>query len=113
MFNKKISIISASLLLFGATSFANAEVDVDAAKALAKGNDCTKCHAPDKTKKGPSWKKTSTKYKDNVEAQSKVIEAFTKTRKVKMEDGTESDHKPIETKDVKEHQNLANWILSH
>jgi len=32
--------------------------------------------------------------------------------KVKLEDGTEEDHKIIETKDPKELSNLAQWILS-
>ncbi|MFM2069697.1 MAG: hypothetical protein RLZZ584_4606, partial [Pseudomonadota bacterium] len=34
-------------------------VDADAAQALAKKNDCFKCHAVDKEKKGPSYKKIS------------------------------------------------------
>ncbi|MFA5187721.1 MAG: cytochrome C, partial [Patescibacteria group bacterium] len=32
--------------------------------------------------------------------------------KVKLEDGTEEDHKNIETRDPKELSNLAQWILS-
>jgi len=31
---------------------------------------------------------------------------------VKLEDGTEEEHKIIDTKDMKELKNLANWILS-
>ena len=32
--------------------------------------------------------------------------------KVKLEDGTEEDHKIIDTKDPKELKNLIDWILS-
>jgi cytochrome c len=32
--------------------------------------------------------------------------------KVKLEDGTEEEHKIIDTKDPKELSNLAQWILS-
>jgi len=33
--------------------------------------------------------------------------------KVKLDDGTEEEHKIIDTKDPKELSNLAQWILSH
>ena len=41
---------------------ASAAIDEEAAKSLAKKNDCFKCHAVDKTKKGPSYKKIADKY---------------------------------------------------
>ena len=41
----------------------NEPVFVEAAQALAKKNDCFKCHAIDKEKKGPSYKKIAAKYK--------------------------------------------------
>ena len=37
---------------------------------------------------------------------------MTEGKKVKLEDGTEEDHKIIDTKDPKELKNLAQWILS-
>jgi cytochrome c len=92
---------------------ANAAVDDAAAHSLAKKNDCFKCHAIDKTKKGPSYKKIAAKYKDKPEGEEKVIKNITEGKKVKLEDGTEEDHKIIETKDPKELSNLAQWILSH
>jgi cytochrome c len=91
---------------------ANAAVDEAAAMALAKKNDCTKCHAVDKTKKGPAYKKVAEKYKGKADGEQKVIEAMTKGKKVKLEDGSEEDHKIIDTKDVAEQKNLAGWILS-
>ena len=95
---------------FSATS--SAAPDADAAMALAKKNDCLKCHAIDKTKKAPSYKKIAEKYKGKADGQQKVIDNITKGAKVKLEDGTEEDHKIIGTKDPKELKNLADWILA-
>ena len=89
-----------------------AGVDAEAAKALAKRNDCFKCHALDKTKKGPSYRKIAAKYKGKADGEEKLIKNFTTNPKVKLEDGTEEEHKAIDTKDMKEMKNLANWILS-
>jgi cytochrome c len=91
---------------------ANAAVDDAAAHALAKKNDCFKCHAIDKTKKGPSYKKIAAKYKGKPEGEDKAIRNMTCGNKVKLEDGTEEEHKIIDTKDPKELKNLAQWILS-
>jgi len=89
-----------------------AEINADAANALAKKNDCFKCHAIDKTKKGPSYKKVAAKYKGKADGEEKLIKNFTTGPKVKLEDGTEEEHKIIDTKDAKELKNLAQWILS-
>jgi len=99
------------LALAGLTP-AQAAVDEVAAMALAKKNDCTKCHAVDKTKKGPSYKKVAAKYMGKADGEQKVIEMMTKGKKVKLEDGSEEDHKIIETRDAAEQKNLAQWILS-
>jgi cytochrome c len=84
--------------------------DEKAAKALAKRNDCFKCHAVDKTKKGPSYKKIAAKYKDKPDAEAKMNEQVTKEHKVKLEDGTEETHKVIDTQDAAEIKNLLDWI---
>jgi cytochrome c len=87
--------------------------DEDAAKALAKKNDCFKCHAVDKTKKGPAYKKIATKYRGKeAEGEQKIMKNITTGPKVKLEDGTEEDHKIIDTKDQAELKNLIQWILS-
>ncbi len=101
-------------LLFAALAYSGAAAafDEEAAKALAKKNDCFKCHAIDKTKKGPSYKKIAAKYRGKPEGQDKAIKNMTTGPKVKLEDGTEEDHKIIDTKDPKELKNLADWILS-
>lgn len=86
--------------------------DEDAVKALTKKNDCTKCHAADKDKKGPSYKKIAAKYKGKADAEEKVTKSITTGPKVKLTDGTEEDHKIINTKDAKELKNLVQWILA-
>jgi cytochrome c len=91
---------------------ASAAIDEDAAKALAKKNDCFKCHAVDKTKKGPSYKKVALKYKGKADAEAALIKNITTGPKVKLEDGTEENHKIIDTKDQAEIKNLVGWILS-
>ena len=106
-----LPLVSAVCLTI-ASSGAFAQVDEDAAKALLKRNDCTKCHSPTKTKKGPSYKKISEKYKGDPTAEKKMIKQMTTGPKVKLEDGTEEDHKIIDTKDPKELKILTDWILS-
>ncbi|MBI4998786.1 MAG: c-type cytochrome [Rhodocyclales bacterium] len=109
----------AALLAFAAATGmalsmpAAAEPDAEAAKLLFKQNECGKCHNPEKNKKGPSLKKTAKEYKGKPDAVKKIIEHMTAGKKVKLDDGTEEDHKIIETKDQKALQNLAEWILSH
>ena len=80
---------TAALLAFTSLTPAHAAVDAAAAQALFKDNECTKCHAVDKEKKGPSLQKISAKY------------------------GKEVDHKILDSKDVAVQKNLADWILSH
>lgn len=104
---------AAVLLALSAAVPAHAAVDEDAAKALAKKNDCLKCHAADKDKKGPSMKKIADKYRGKPDGVEKAIKNMTEGKKVKLTDGSEEDHKIIETKDPKELKNLAEWYLSH
>jgi cytochrome c len=104
-------LLTALTAMFMSTSF-SAEIDADAAKSLAKRNDCFKCHAVDKAKKGPSYKSIAAKYKGKAGAEASLIKQITTAPKVKLDDGTEEDHKVIDTKDPKEMKNLVNWILS-
>ena len=98
------------LLVFSFT--ASAEVDEMAAKKLAKSNNCFKCHAVDKEKDGPSYKKVAEKYRGKAEGEEKVIAQFTTGKMAKFPDGHEEEHRTIESKDMGEIKNLANWILS-
>lgn len=115
MFKSTFSLVSASVLLaFSSIAPVHAAIDAEAAQALAKQNDCFKCHAVDKTKKGPSLKAIAAKYRGKPEGQEKAIKNMTtEGHKVKLEDGTEEEHKVIGTKDAAAIKNLAEWILSH
>jgi cytochrome c len=110
--NKQLISGLALILVTALFSPAHAAVDEDAAKSLAKKNDCFKCHAVDKTKKGPSYKKIAIKYKGKPDAEGALLKQITTGPKVKLEDGTEENHKVIDTKDQGEMKNLVGWILS-
>jgi cytochrome c len=92
---------------------AAAQVDEDAAKLLFKQNECGKCHHPSQNKKGPSLKKTAKEYKGKANAEQEIMKHLTTPKKVKLDDGSEEDHKVVDSKDQKALTNLAKWILSH
>jgi cytochrome c len=114
-------IIMAALFAFASVAIPGtaSAVDEDAAKALFKRNDCNKCHAKSRDKKGPSLKKMAKELKEkgakeNKDPEAVAIDQMTKGPKVKLLDsGKEEEHKIIDTKDMKEIKNLANWLLSH
>jgi cytochrome c len=113
--NTRMITIAAMLAAISTASFlpsAHAAVDEAAAKALAKSNDCFKCHAVDKDKKGPSLKKIAAKHKGKADAEEVITKSITTGPKVKMDDGKEEKHTVIETKDPKELKNLVSWILA-
>lgn len=89
-----------------------AGIDAEAAKKLAKANSCLNCHAVDKSKMGPSYKKIAAKYKGNAGAEGILIKQITTAPKFKLDDGTEATHTVIGTKDQGEIKNLVGWILS-
>lgn len=91
---------------------AAAQVDSETAEALFKENDCHKCHHATKAKKGPSLAKIAARYKEKKLDEKEAIKHMTAGKKVKLEDGTEEEHKVIETKDVKVQTNLAKWMLN-
>lgn len=114
MKNKSYLLFTAPLLLaLAGLTPTHAAVDADDAQALMKSNKCTKCHAPDKERSGPSLKKIAAKYKGKADGEEKVIKNITTGPKVKLDDGSEEEHKIIKTKDDAQLKNLAQWILSH
>ncbi len=64
-----VMAVAGSLLLAGA---ANAQSAAD----LLKSKNCTGCHELDKKKVGPAFKDVAAKYKDNKEAEGKLIGAL-------------------------------------
>ena len=86
--------------------------DAAAAEALAKKEGCLKCHAIDKKKEAKSLKEISAKYKGKGDSEAKILHHLTSGEKVKLDDGTEEEHKMIKSKDKAEISNMINWILS-
>lgn len=106
----EIAAVTAALSMSASAFAAMEEGDIE---PYLKKQGCFKCHALDKTKKGPSYKKIAEKYKGKADGEAKTIKNFTTAPKVKLEDGTEEDHKIINTKDADAIKNLAQWILSN
>ncbi len=106
-------VMGAAALTFA--SFAHAAPDAEAAKALAKQNNCFKCHAIDKDKDGPSYHSVAEKYKGKPNAEAKLINHLTSGEKAKFPDGHEEEHKIVKTsppKDPEQVKNLVDWILA-
>ena len=108
-----IAVLAAAA--FGLPTPAAHAVDADAALALARQNNCLKCHAVDKDKDGPSYKKVAEKYKGKANAEARLVEHITSGEKAKFPDGHEEEHKIVKTnppKDMAQIRNLVQWILA-
>ena len=107
------SAVTVAALTFGLSSAY--AVDADAAKELARQNNCFKCHAVSKDKDGPSYKSVAEKFKGKADAEQKLIHHVTSGEKAKFPDGHEEDHKIIKTdpaNDTAQIKNLVQWILA-
>ena len=104
----------ATLFLAGGlmtASFAYAAPDADAAQALLKKSNCTKCHSVDKKKDGPAYKEVAKKYKGKADAEAKLITHITTGPMIEM-DGVKEEHSKVKSSDAAEQKNLVQWILS-
>ena len=108
--NNLIIAMLASITLLGLAATSRA-ADEEAARGVARQNNCFKCHGVDKKKDGPAWKEVAAKYKGKPEAEEKLIHHITSGEKAKFEDGHEEDHKIIKASPA-ETKNLVDWILS-
>lgn len=108
----KLSAIAAVSVAASLSAPAFAAMDEAAIEPYLKKQGCMKCHAIEKEKKGPSYKKIAAKYKGKAEGESKAIKNMTEGQKVKLDDGTEEEHKVIETKDPGDLKAIAKWILN-
>jgi len=107
-----LSVSAATIALVFSLN-ASAAVDVEAAKTLARENNCFKCHGVDKEKDGPAYKKVAEKYRGKAGAEERLITHVTSGEKAKFPDGHEEEHKNIKGKASPEAiKNLVNWILS-
>ncbi len=110
----RVAVGVAAVALVAGLSFsapAMSAVDVEAAKALARQNNCFKCHGVDKKKDGPAWREIAAKYKGKPDAEERLTKHLTTGEKAKFPDGHEEDHKVIKA-DPAETKNLVQWILS-
>ena len=87
-------------------------LDAAAGEALAKKEACLKCHVIDKKKEASSLKSIAKKYAGKPDGEAKILAQVTTAVKVKMEDGTEEEHKTMKTKDQAAISNMIKWILS-
>jgi cytochrome c len=109
------SLAAMALALALGSSVTAHAADADAAKALARQNNCFKCHSVEKEKDGPAWKKVAEKYKDKPDAEQRLITHITSGEKAKFPDGHEEEHKIVQTSppnDAAQIKNLIDWILS-
>ncbi|MCL2658412.1 MAG: c-type cytochrome [Betaproteobacteria bacterium] len=115
---KTLRLTLCGLLAAGTTALLSSSayaVDEEAATALARANNCFKCHAVSKDKDGPAYKKVAEKYRGKPEAVDRLIEHLTSGEKAKFPDGHEEAHKIIKTdppNDKAQIKNLVEWILS-
>ena len=100
------------VLALGMGEPASAQIDAELAQALAKRNDCFKCHAIDKTKKGPAYSRIAARLKTKPDGVEAIIEHITTGPMIQLADGSDEKHKIIDTRDPAELRNLARWILS-
>jgi cytochrome c len=108
----KAMVLTAGAWLMSSSAFA---ADEDAARSLARQNNCFRCHAIAKDKDGPAWSKVAEKYRGNPDAEAKLIHHITSGEKAKFSDGHEEHHKIVKTdppNDAAQIKNLVDWILS-
>ena len=108
---KRIVALLFGSLLLASTGVGAAAMDADAAQALMKKSNCSKCHALDKKKDGTPYKETAKKYQDKADAEQKLYLHLTTNLKVKVE-GKEEEHISLKTKKEEEVRNVVRWILS-
>jgi cytochrome c len=105
------ALLSSSIALLMAATTPSFALDADAAQALAKKSNCTKCHSVSAKKEGPPYKETAAKYKGKADAEQKLFIHITTSPKVKV-DGKEEEHSMVKSKDEAEIKNLIAYILS-
>lgn len=102
-------LFSAACLTLSAGSVS--AVDEAAALALIKASKCSTCHSVDKEKDGPSFKSVAADYRDDPEAEAKLIKLITEPHMIEI-DGEEEEHGVVKSRDEANILNLAQWILS-
>lgn len=105
-----MAVVATAGLVFATP--ASAQVDAAAAEILWKQNGCGKCHHATQSRKGPSLRKIARDYRGKPDAEREIIKHLVTPKKVKLDDGTEEDHKTVDTRDARALSNMARWILN-
>lgn len=113
---RKMALLAAWGLALGLAGGSALAFDEEAAKALARQNNCFKCHGTTKAKDGPAYHDVAAKYKDKYKgdqaaAEQRMYTHLTTGEKAKFPDGHEEEHKILKAPDA-EIKNLIQWILS-
>lgn len=106
---QRLAIFVTVSFLFSA-GVAHSQVDEDAARALARQADCTKCHSIDKEKDGPSYQDVAAKHKGEADAVDKLYTHLTTGPTIEV-DGFKEEHPVLKASDA-DIRNLIGWILS-
>ena len=106
-FHVSVAVAVAAL----SSSFVAMAVDDAAAEALARQQNCFKCHSVSKKKDGPAYKEVAEKYKGKADAEQRLTTHLTTGEKAKFPDGHEEAHKIIKANEA-DTKNLIQWILS-
>lgn len=107
-----VAALAAGLFTASGAAFG---VDAEAAKELARANNCFKCHSVSHDKDGPAYKKVADKYRGKPDAEEKLIHHVTSGEKAKFPDGHTEAHKIVKTDpehDMAQVKNLVDWILA-
>jgi len=89
------------------------KVDAVAARKLARKDHCMRCHAVGKKKEGPSYQAIAYKYKDQPDAQDKLVKHLTSGEDVvTLSDGHKELHKFDKGARPDQISNLVRWILA-
>lgn len=101
------SLLAVAVMAMGASTAAYAD-----AEGLLKDSKCGKCHAADKDKSGPSWKKVAEKYKGKADAEAKLYTHVTTGPTIKV-DGEDEVHAKIKSTDEAAIKEAIAFILKH
>jgi cytochrome c len=107
-------LVLAALGLVAWSADATAAADAEAAQALMRQNNCTKCHAVDKDKDGPSFRRTARGLQNKPDAEQILVRHLTSGDIAVFPDGREEAHRIVKTNppnDRAQVLNLVRWIL--
>lgn len=107
----KLKMTLLALTSLALTSSAAFALDDAGRDALMKDSKCTKCHAADKKKDGPSYKETAAKYKGKADAEKKLFTHLTTAPEIEV-DGAKEKHVKIKTTNEADIKAVIAWILA-